>query len=303
MGGGRRRGGFGMGGMNNNFGGNQNTNRGSGCSIFIVLVILVIAIIMISSMFGGNGGSNFGGGNFQNVGGISGNQITASTIERTPLPTNSANIVGPWFTDNLGWIQNTTQMEAGLRNFHALTGVRPHVYITDNVNTANFPTTAQVTSFAVELYDELFNDEAHLLLVFFEPLGDNYEIGAAIGNQARSVIDQQALDILFDYIQRYYYIDGLSNEQFFSNAFNSAAERIMYVSHNPWPLVIMVIIGVIGAVLILIILKNWWKKSKAQKNLEAEQTEKILNTPLEGFGSTNSVANDLAKKYEDGDKE
>ena len=43
---------------------------------------------------------------------------------------------------------------------------------------------------------------------------------------------------------------------------------------------------------------NWWKKAKAQKNLEDQKTAEILNTPLETFGD--SEAEDLAKKYEKG---
>lgn len=271
--------------------GSGGNSSGGGCFTFLLIAVIIFAIIMIAGLFNFETGSN---ANLQNV--------AVSTIERTPLPSNSANVTGELFTDNLGWINNNTQMNTGLLNFHRLTGVRPHVYITNNIN-GNFemPTSAQLEQYAAELYDELFNDEAHLLLIFFENEDGQYTMHGLPGNQARSVMDNEALGILMDFIQRYYYNENLSEEQFFSNAFNSAAERIMHVPHNPWPAVIIVVVIALALIILTIILKNWWKKKKAQTNLEAEQTERILNTPLEGFGNTNSPADDLAKKYDEGD--
>jgi hypothetical protein len=41
----------------------------------------------------------------------------------------------------------------------------------------------------------------------------------------------------------------------------------------------------------------WWTSYKKQKNLEAEQTQQILDTPLESFGD--GEAENRAKKYDD----
>ena len=56
--------------------------------------------------------------------------------------------------------------------------------------------------------------------------------------------------------------------------------------------------AIISGVVVIIILFNWWKKAKKQKNLEAEQTEKILNADLETIGNNDSTIEELEKKYE-----
>ncbi|MGB4439204.1 MAG: hypothetical protein WBJ13_08295 [Sedimentibacter sp.] len=65
----------------------------------------------------------------------------------------------------------------------------------------------------------------------------------------------------------------------------------MTVTKSPW----IIVWFTIGAVVLVVILFVWWKKAKEQKNLEAEQTKKILETPLDEFGDTE--AEELAKKY------
>jgi hypothetical protein len=123
------------------------------------------------------------------------------------------------FTDHLGWIGNQTRLLSGLRTFHNMTGVRPHVYITGEINgSRNLPTMIQLTAFAEEKYLELFNDEAHLLFVFFENHQHEYAMYALPGNMARTVMDDEARDILMDYIQRHYY-SNMTEEEMFSRAF------------------------------------------------------------------------------------
>jgi type II secretory pathway pseudopilin PulG len=56
---------------------------------------------------------------------------------------------------------------------------------------------------------------------------------------------------------------------------------------------VLIIFGVLAIALLFFV---FWSKRKKQKNLEAEQTEKILNTPLETFGGE---AAELAGKYQD----
>jgi len=72
---------------------------------------------------------------------------------REPLPANAANDTSPMYmyTDHLHWIWNSTQMQAGLKNFHRLTGVRPHVYIVGEINGSTTPSPAQVEDFAIGL--------------------------------------------------------------------------------------------------------------------------------------------------------
>jgi hypothetical protein len=223
--------------------------------------------------------------------------ITRSTMAREALPSGSAVDSGPLFTDHLGWIGNQTQLSSGLRNFYNATGVRPHVYIIGEIDGSSaVPTMPQLSAFAEQKYSELFDDEAHLLLVFFENAAGQYAMYAMPGNTARSVADDEARDILMDYIQRNYYAN-MSEEEMFSRAFNDTGTRIMRVTRSPW-IPVLIVAGVIVILLICIV---WWKKIKAQKNLEAEQTERILNQPLEEIGGDDDAAK-LAKLYQEENK-
>jgi len=107
-----------------------------------------------------------------------------------------------------------------------------------------------VEQFATSLYEELFEDEAHLLLIFFEYKDGTYSIWYYAGSQARAVIDAEAADILLEYIYRYADGYNLSAEEIFSKAFNDAAKRIMKVTVPPW-------VPVLSGLSILIILILW----------------------------------------------
>ena len=266
-----------------NYGGG---NSGCGCGTVLIILFFLFILFSLFSLFGGFTSSSSGGSN----------DITKSTIEREPLNKSSVNETA-YFTDEAGWISNQTELTKGLKYFYDKTGVQPYVYITDNINgsTSTNLSNEEMSNFANQLYDELFTDEAHLLLVFYEPVQYQYMDYYMTGTQAKSVIDTEAGDILLDYIDRYYY-DDLSDEEFFSQSFQDAADRIMEVTKSPWITVFIII----GIVLLIGLLFIWWQRSKQQKNLEAKQTEEILNTPLERYGSTE--AEELAKKYEDNKK-
>jgi len=206
----------------------------------------------------------------------------------------------PLITDHIGWISNQTQVTNALRNFHSRTGVRPHLYITNNLN-GDFavPTPLQLGAYANELYEEMFTDEAHLLFIFFENAQGTYTMYALPGSQARSVLDMEARDILMDYIERHYHNANLTTDAFFANSFNDASQRIMRVDRNPW-IPVLIILGII---VILFILLVWWQKRKAQQNLEHEQTMEVLNTSFEPMtGGIDDEASRLADRYTEDDE-
>jgi len=250
---------------------------GGGCLSIFVVIALVFIILMVMSIAAPQ---TPGGG-----------QVTRSTVTREPLPSGSVNETG-YYTDELGWIGNRTALTAGMRSFYQRTGVQPHLYIAGSIYGLTNPTDDDAERFADEKYEALFSDEAHLLVIFFEPEPDRYQTWYRGGRQAKSVLDDEAMDILLDYIDLYYYAQDMTDEQFFSKAFDDASKRIMEVTTSPWIPVLM--IG--GVIILALMLFNWWNKAKAQKNLEAEQTREILNTPLEKFGGDGT--DDLAKKYE-----
>lgn len=277
-------GGFGGGGFNRQ----PRRSGGSGCGCITAIIVFIVIAIFIAIIFtvisSSSNSSNNSSGN-----------ITPSSFERVALQAGAVNET-KYYTDELGWINNETKLISGLRHFYKETGVQPYLYLTDTINGSHYPTDFDLENFANEMYDELFTDEAHLLLVFYEYEGMYMDYYVA-GTQAKSVIDREAGDILLDYIDRYYYESNLEDEEFFSKSFSDAADRIMTVTKSPW----ITVFTLIGIVVLAIVLFIWWKKHQEQKNLEAKRREEILNTPLNSFGNTE--AEDLLKKYQDDNKE
>lgn len=217
--------------------------------------------------------------------------ITPSTVAREPLAAGAV-ITTDYYTDELDWIRSGSQLQKGMKHFYKETGVQPYLYITDTVNGKNLPTSSDMEAYAAQLYDELFEDEGHFLLLFHEYNPSEYNMWYTAGAQAKTVMDNEACDILMDYVDKYYYSD-LSEDEMFSKAFDEAADRIMTVTKSPLPGIIIAVCVVIG----LVIAFSWWKKAKAQKNLEAEQTERLLNADLHTFGSSDSSTSSLEDKY------
>ena len=263
--------------------------RGGGGCLSSTLIVSVVLVAVLFMIFSGMGqliaGRSFSGGD-----------ITASTVKREPLDPTYVTETG-YFTDELGWIRNQTQLEKGMKAFYQETGVQPYLYLTDTVNGTTSPTADDMDAYSNALYDQLFQDEGHLLVLFQEyNSSGNYNMWYVCGSQAKVVIDQEAVDILFDYLDHYYYSD-LSEEEMFSTAFSEAADRIMSVTRSPW-----VTVAVCAAVVIVLGLAyTWWKKAKQQKNREAEQTKKILETDLETFSQSekDKTLSDLEDKYKE----
>lgn len=251
---------------------------GAGCGFLLMGVFVLMVLMIIFSSIGNFNPTTPG-------------SVTPSTIEREALPSGSVNETD-YFTNEAGWHINQTTLTNGLRHFYNETGVQPYVYITNNIDGSTDPTNDEIVAFSNELYDELFTDEAHALLVFFEPDLYSYDTYLVTGVQAKQVIDQEASDILLDYVDRNYH-SNMNDDEFLSKAFADAADRIMKVTKSPWITVWIVI----AVVVLIFLLFSWWKSKQAQKNLEAEQTKDILSQPIQKFGT--SAADDLTKKYQD----
>nr|WP_315022521.1 hypothetical protein [uncultured Aminipila sp.] len=254
------------------------TGLGCGFLAFIVVMALLITTVICVGFLGGKDDSS--------------SDITISTVEREPLPAGSVNET-EYYTDELKWIGNKTELEKGMKNFYKETGVQPYLYITDNVNGEHITDEEQLADYSELLYQNLFTDEAHMLLVFYEYDGD-YADYYLCGSQAKTVIDREAGDILLDYVDKYYYNEDITDEEFFSTVFDKTAIRIMTVEKSPWPKVWMALI----ILMIIIVIAVFLIKRKEQKIKEAEQDAKILETPLEEFGDDDELE-ELKKKYED----
>lgn len=130
-----------------------------------------------------------------------------------------------YYTDQLGWITDKAALLSGMKSFYEQTGVKPFLYLTDTVNGSHEPTDEELNAFTNELYDQLFTDENHFLLVFME-YGDYYMDCYVCGSNAADVIGEDGAEIVLDYIDRYYTSD-MEDEEYFSTVFSGSASEIM----------------------------------------------------------------------------
>lgn len=199
--------------------------------------------------------------------------MAKSTVEREPLP-SSAVTETEYYTDEPGWISNQNELLSGMKSFYQQTGVQPYLYIADTVNGSRSPSTQELQQYAQELYDRLFTDEGHFLLVFWDSGTGSYRCGYTVGAQAKTVMDDEAVGILSDYLDRYYTDTSMGDEEFFSTVFDKTAERIMSVTRSPWPTVLIVVVVAAAVVLVVVLLYKWWKRAKEQRTARRNRRRK-----------------------------
>ena len=98
--------------------------------------------------------------------------------------------------------------------------MQPYVYILPNGESTSV---SDLKSRAEALYPQLFSDEGHFLLVFCDDGRGGYNCGYTVGSQAKTVMDDEAVSILADYLDRYYNDSSVSEEESFRS--RSAARR------------------------------------------------------------------------------
>ena len=285
-------GGFYPGGMGRPSGGGGGCGcggcMGGGCFTTILAVMAVLFVLsMIFGVVSEVGGTVSSMGSSTSSG-----SVAKSTVEREPLPASASNETG-YYTDEEDWFSRPSTLESGLKHFYQKTGVQPYVYV---VGSSHGTTISALQAFSDEQYDVLFTDEAHYLMVFYDNGSGGYSWAYTVGSQAKTVMDNEANEILADYIDRYYYDNTITDEEFFSLSFEKTADRIMTVTKSP----AAYIMPVVGVVAVLLIAFFWWRAAVKARQKKAEQTAKILNTPLEEMGDPD--LEDLERKYGEKDK-
>lgn len=217
---------------------------------------------------------------------------TYSNVERTKF-TGKVNLNG-YYSDPDGVLYDDeiSPLEKGLKHFYQTTGVCAYVYVVEELD-ANVDGIEE----ASRLYDELFSDEGHLLLLYDYMNASMYD---AHGYEIGTTIDSEALDIIYDYVEAEWSVDSENLGQIFGNGCAKAADRIMFKKRTfaqKYKSIIIVVIISIVVLIVVSILFKWWKAKTAQKNKEQEDLEKTLKTPLETFGDT--PVDVLKQKYDE----
>lgn len=189
--------------------------------------------------------------------------ITRSTRDREPLNAAYVTVIDEYYHDGAGCIDTAVKqhnLKKSLQNFYARTGVQPYLYIDDDLDGNKYPSYTDVENFMYSKYDALFSDEGHLLVLYFEYPNGEYNTWWICGDNAiRDVMDNEACEILLDYIDYHYgkmYGHGDYSELFCAS-FDSAAERIMGGKTSPFEnmsagSILILIIAVGGGVALIV---------------------------------------------------
>lgn len=242
-----------------------------GCSWF--LIIPVLFVLGILSVF-------FDEADFGTV-----FDVQRSTIQREVLPASKCDPIDEWYRDDWGdWIDENgedTTLENGLKHFYETTGVQPYLWIMGEEG-KDYMSEGSVEELADATYKDMFgDDEGHILVVFREypNASSNYICTITPGYDAETqIMDEEAKEILLDFID-YYYTDSELNEgQFFAKAFSNSADRIM-TKQIPlsvlYTIIVVVIILVIGLIISVSIIRKRKvavaKQKAAQAKAEADK--------------------------------
>lgn len=252
---------------------------------FNAIISLIIFVVVLIAAFGGFPSSNSS----------STKSVPKSTQNRERLE-SGVGYDNNCIIDNIGWFDNVTKTEKSIKKFYDKTGVQPYIVL--NAYDSTLLTDTAKEEYAKKWYDEHIKNESTFLYMYFaEPDTDN-DVGYMAyvnGKQVSSVMDSEAIEIFWAYVDKYWYSD-MSTDDMFTTIFTKTADRIMTKSTtaadvgNNAVKVIGVIVVFAGIIVVMVLRR----KHKAE---EAKETEKILNTPLNG----DSEADDLLKKYKKGD--
>lgn len=202
-----------------------------------------------------------------------------STINRekieNPIPYDNNCI-----KDELGYVENTSKLSKNLKNFYNKTGIQPYIYLKSYDETLT--SDSQKDNYAQNWYEQNIDNEDTFLFVYYEDQDPN-EIGYMAyvnGKQVTSVMDSEAVNIFWNYIDCYWTDDSLSTVEVFTKTFNSTANTIMEKSttSNDIIKIICIIVGIIIVIGgIIYILRMKFKRDKEK----AKETVEILKTPLD----------------------
>ena len=252
---------------------------------FNAVISLIIFVVVLIAAFGG----------FPSPNSSSTKSVPKSTQNRERLE-SGVGYDNNCIVDNIGWFDNVNKTEKSIKKFYDKTGVQPYIVL--NAYDSTLLTDTAKEEYAKKWYDEHIKNESTFLYMYFaEPDTDN-DVGYMAyvnGKQVSSVMDSEAIEIFLAYVDKYWYSD-MSTDDMFTTIFTKTADRIMTKSTtaadvgNNAVKVIGVIVVFAGIIVVMVLRR----KHKAE---EAKETEKILNTPLNG----DSEADDLLKKYKKGD--
>lgn len=168
------------------------------------IISIIIFIVVLVTAFGG----------FPSSKSSSTKNIPKSTQNRERLE-SGVGYDNNCIVDNIGWFDNVTKTEKSIKKFYDKTGVQPYIVL--NAYDSTLLTDTAKEEYAKKWYDEhLKNESTFLYMYFAEPDTDN-DVGYMAyvnGKQVSSVMDSEAIEIFWAYVDKYWYSDMSTDDMF-----------------------------------------------------------------------------------------
>lgn len=129
--------------------------------------------------------------------------------------------------DELGWVEDVAATGESLEDFYDATGVQPYVYF--RAYDASLTSDSEKEEYAFDWYEDNIDNEGTFLFLYFAEEDTDNDVGYMVyvnGYDIDSVMDEEAVDIFWDYVDEYWYSD-LSTDDMLTEIFNSTADAIM----------------------------------------------------------------------------
>ncbi|MCD8338483.1 MAG: hypothetical protein LUD18_14675 [Lachnospiraceae bacterium] len=190
-----------------------------------IILILVIVIVLGAVSFTGSFGRK--------------NQNTETTIEDTGSPSSSDSGIrrekidtdlvfdSNCILDELGWFEDADAAGESLEDFFDATGVQPYIYFMDYDE--SLTTDSEKEEYAQQWYEDNIDNEGTFLFIYFAEEDTDNDVGYmyyVCGYDIESVMDEEACELFWDYVDEYWYSD-LSTDDMIAEIFNSLAAAIM----------------------------------------------------------------------------
>lgn len=241
-------------------------------SIFLyVMLFLILWSTVLSIVTGGN------------------SSIPKSSYNREKVNTGVA-FQNDCIVDEIGWFDNIPKTERRLQSFYKETGVQPYIVL--HRYDSSLTTDTEKEAYAKKYYTDNIKNEGTFLFMYFAEQDTDNDVGYMCyvnGKQVTSVMDSEAVDIFWAYVDNNWY-SNMSTDDMFVTIFDKTADRIMTKTTTGADVgkkvvTLLIVVVVIGGILVVM------RVRRKHEHERAEETERILNTPLR------SSEDDLVDKY------
>lgn len=153
----------------------------------------------------------------------------------------------------LNLIEDDWVVSADLKMVTKLTGVQPYVVVLNHIDGNSNPTDEELYNYAKSVYDEKFNDDAHMVFVYKAPSkGGDYSFTTFIGERAKQVWDDSAISLLYREMESNLINPNKSLRSTLCSTFSTTSHAIMQTGVNTPNYFVLCIIGVISVFVLFI---------------------------------------------------